>query len=274
MQQACGRGESQSINSLFYRQTTENAVFSTLKCNEMTANLKNAFNTIIADDDEIDRLTVLSFARQYPFLHITGSFSNGESVLQAAQQKRPDVLLLDIDMPGINGLQLRQQLEQVPACIFITSYPDFAVDSFELAALDFLVKPLKAERFAAAMQRLKHYMDIHQKASLLDHTLGADTIFIKDGSEQVKLQLHEILYLEALKDYTGIITTSRKYCVLSSLGNLLKEKAFQNFVRIHRSYAVQKNYITKASSNELFINQISLPVGRSYKEILQQILNV
>jgi len=226
------------------------------------------FNCIIADDDDIDRLTTLSFAKLYPFLQITGCFASAKEILEHVKNSKPDVLLLDIEMPGMSGLELRQQLIDVPACIFITSYPDFAVESFEMSVLDFLIKPLKADRFEKAMRRLEDYLLIKQKAELLDLTLGADTLFIKDGHEHIKIQLHEVLYLEALKDYTSIVTAKRKYCVLSTLGNLLSEKTFRAFVRIHRSYAVQKHYVKKITSREVMVNDILLPVGRTYKESL------
>ncbi len=234
---------------------------------------KKIFNCIIADDDEIDRLTTLSFCRRYPFLQITGCFQSSEQALIFAKQNPPEIMLLDIDMPGLNGIALRKKLDHIPACIFITSHPEFAVESFESSALDFLVKPLKADRFAAAMERLQNYLTIRHKANLLDHTLGGDTLFIKDGHEHFKIQLHDIIYLEALKDYTGVITAERKYCVLSPLGNLLKEHTFKNFIRIHRSYAVQKHFINKISSKDILINNVTLPVGRSYKEALEELIN-
>ena len=227
------------------------------------------FNCIIADDDEIDRLTTLSFAKLYPFLQITGCFASAEETLAQVKTSKPDVLLLDIEMPGMSGLELRQQLIEVPACIFITSYPDFAVESFEMSVLDFLIKPLKADRFEKAMRRLEDYLLIRQKAELLDLTLGADTLFIKDGHDHIKIQLHEVLYLEALKDYTSIVTTKRKYCVLSTLGNLLSEKTFRAFIRIHRSYAVQKHYVKKITSRDVMVNDILLPVGRTYRDSLE-----
>lgn len=229
------------------------------------------FNCVIADDDEIDRLTTVSFAKQYPFLHIAGVFSTADEVLEQAKKSKPEVLLLDIDMPGMSGLELRQQLIDIPACIFVTSYPDYAVESFGLSALDFLVKPLKADRFELTMRRLQDYLLIRQKAELLDFTLGSDSLFIKDGHDHIKIQLHEVLYLEALKDYTSIVTAKKKYCVLSSLGNLLKEKAFHSFIRIHRSYAVQKHFIKKITAKEVMVYDILLPIGRSYKESVELI---
>ena len=224
---------------------------------------------MVVDDDDIDRLTTLSFLSDYPCMEVIGAFDSPAAALEMAQQQLPDVLFLDIDMPQISGLELRKQLLHVPACIFITSYPDYAVESFEMAALDFLVKPFTAERFAKMMERLQQHTLIRQKATLLEHTLGADTIFIKDGSEQIKLQLHEIIYLEALKDYTGIVTAQKKYAVLSPLGSLIKEKAFGSFIRIHRSYAIQKHFIKKISSGEVMVNDIVLPVGRSFKDALK-----
>lgn len=222
----------------------------------------------VVDDNEIDRLTAQSFLKDYPRIEVTGSYDSPENALSAAQKDIPDCLFLDIDMPKMNGLKLREQLMHIPACVFITAYPDYAVESFEYAAFDFLVKPFSAKRFAITMERLLEYIDIRHKSDLLNHTLGADTIFIKDGLTQIKLQLHEVIYLEALKDYTRIITANHKYTVLSPLGNLIKEKSFSSFIRIHRSYAVQKHFIKKINTGGVWVNDIVLPVGRSYKDSL------
>src|SRR5450432_2779052 len=226
---------------------------------------------MVVDDDDVDRLTVLAFLGEYPFIEITGTYASAETVLQAAQNSPPDVLFLDIDMPGINGLQLRQRLPNIPACVFITSYPEYAVEGFEMEALDFLVKPFSAARFTRSITRLKEFMDIKEKAELLNHTIGAGTIFIKDGTNQIKLQLHEVIYLEALNNYTSIITVNKKYTVLTTLGGLIKEKSFCNFIRIHRSYAAQKHFIKKVSFGGVLVNNITLPVGRSYKETLNSL---
>ena len=234
---------------------------------------KKIYACIIVDDNELDRLTLVSYLRKYPFIHIAGVFESPALALAHVQRATaPDILFLDIDMPGMNGLELRKQLERIPACIFVTSHPEFALESFEMAALDYLVKPLKAERFAKAMDRLEQFLEIHFKAELLDYTLGEDTLFIKDGHHHVKLHLHDIIYLEALKDYTGIITRQKKYCVLTPLGNLLKEKGFRTFIRIHRSYAIQKHFVKEISAREVMINDLLLPIGRSYKEEVEKLL--
>lgn len=230
------------------------------------------YNTVIIDDNEIDRLSALAHTRRFPFLEVSGVYESAEEAIPAMAANPPDVLLLDIDMPGTNGLDLRRIHGDRAACIFITSFPDYAIESFELAALDFLVKPIERTRFEKSMARLKEYLEIRDKAELFECSLGGGSIFIKDGHQQVKVPLHDIIYLEALKDYTRIVTPAKKYCVLSILGKLLQETAFSSFIRIHRSYAVQKHFIQRITSQEVFLKDITLPIGRSYKSSVEGLI--
>lgn len=230
------------------------------------------YTCIIVDDDEIDRLTVVSYAKKFPVLDIIGVFESAEDAVPFLEKEKIDILFLDIDIPGLNGIEFRKQALEVPVCVFITAHPEHAVESFQIETLDFIVKPLKLDRFTKTINRIEEFMEIKLKASLFEASIGGDTIYIKEGHEQTKVKLHEILYLEALKDYTLIVTERKRHCVLSSIGNLLKEDHFQSFVRIHRSYAVQKQYVQKINSNEIVLNnQAIIPIGRSYKENLNLI---
>ncbi|WP_163400822.1 LytR/AlgR family response regulator transcription factor [Flavobacterium fluviatile] len=230
------------------------------------------YSCIIVDDDEIDRLTVLSFAKKFPVLDILGVFDSAEEALPFIENQKVDILFLDIDMPGLSGIDFRKKALEIPVCIFITAHPEHAVESFQIETLDFIVKPLKLDRFTQTMKRIEEFMEIKLKASLFEASIGGDTIYIKEGHEQTKVKLHEILYLEALKDYTLIVTERKRHCVLSSIGNLLKENHFQSFIRIHRSFAVQKQFIQKMNSTEIILNNnVSIPVGRSYKDNLNLI---
>ena len=230
-------------------------------------------NCIIVDDEELDRLMAVSFIKRFPFLNLIGVFNNAHDALKAIEKEKIDVAFLDIDMPNMNGFEFREKCMAIPACIFITAHPEHAVDSFELETLDFIVKPLKFDRFEKTINRLVEFLEIKEKAQLFETSIGGDTIFIKEGHEQTKVNLHDILYLEALKDYTLIITTQKRHCVLFSLGNLLKEIHFQSFVRIHRSFAVQKQFIKTIKTSEVeLINNCVIPLGRSYKESLNLIL--
>lgn len=230
------------------------------------------YTCIIVDDDEIDRLTVVSYAKKFPVLDIAGVFESAEDAVVFLEKEKIDILFLDIDMPGLNGIEFRKRTLDVPVCIFITAHPEHAVESFQIETLDFIVKPLKLDRFTQTINRIEEFMEIKLKASLFEASIGGDTIYIKEGHEQTKVKLHEILYLEALKDYTLVVTDRKRHCVLSSIGNLLKENHFQSFVRIHRSFAVQKQYVQKINSNEIILNNNAvIPIGRSYKDNLNLI---
>ncbi|NMH28509.1 LytR/AlgR family response regulator transcription factor [Flavobacterium silvaticum] len=234
--------------------------------------MKN-LSCLILDDDELDRLAVRAAVKRYPEFELTGVFESADNALAFLQKNKVDVLFLDIDMPGTNGLEFRKMAAQIPICIFISAHAEHAVETFSLETLDFILKPLKADRFAQTVQRIHDYMELREKANLFESSLGADVIYIKEGYEQTKVKLHDILYLEALKDYTKVVTSAKKHCVLSNLGNLLKENPFSSFVRVHRSFAVQKQFIDKVLPNEIVLrNNHSIPVGRSYRDNLNEVL--
>lgn len=232
--------------------------------------MQKNYTCIIVDDDEIDRLNTISFVKRHSSLTIQGIYTNAVDALAAIGTAMPDIAFLDIDMPEMTGLELRKKAGYIPVCIFITSYADYAVDGFEVAALDFIIKPVETDRFQKTVARIYEYLSIKEKAAHLDIQEDANTVFIKEGHQQVKIQISDVLYLEALKDYTSIVTTSKKHCVYGALGNIIKENAFQQFIRIHRSYAVKKDGIDKIGNGELWVRGVSLPVGRSYKDALNE----
>jgi two-component system LytT family response regulator len=239
----------------------------------MTPALPANLTCLIADDEEIDRLTVAAHLRNYPFIRIAAACDDAHKALEFLLKNPVDILFLDIDMPGLTGIELRSRFMDIRACVFITAYPDYALDAFEAAAIDFLVKPITGDRFARAIQRIRDYFEIRQKADLFEHSLGQDTIFIKEGHEKTKIKLHDILYLEALRDYTAIVTPQRKYHVLTTLGNLLNENEFRSFIRIHRSYAVQRHYVKRLDTRNVYLENISLPLGKAYKNDVGKIFN-
>jgi two-component system, LytTR family, response regulator len=227
---------------------------------------------VVVDDKLADRLALLSYIRKYPFLQVTGVFALASEALAFIDKgSPPDAVFLDIDMPEITGLELRSRIMKIPACIFVSAHPEFALEGFEMAALDYILKPLNAERIEKAMLRLAEYLELHFKAEQLDFTVSDNTVVIREGFNQIKLQMQEILYLEALKDYTGIVTSKKKYCVLGPLGGLLKEKPFRHFVRIHRSYAIHRDAAKEKTPKGIFIHQTLLPVGRAYKDTVEKL---
>lgn len=228
-----------------------------------------AYKYIIVEDNELDRLFLKALMKHFEDFLLIGEFADAEIALPSIREYMPEILFLDIDMGKMSGLELRERLQEVPICIFITSHPEYAVESFEMNALDFIVKPLKKDRLEKTIFRIKEYLQIRNKAYLLDKEMGSDVIYIKEGNDKIKINSHEIIYLEAYKDYTKIVTENKFHVILCTLGNLLNQTPFSQFIRIHRSYAIAKHKIRKITGNEVYMDNIALPIGRSYKEILQ-----
>jgi two-component system, LytTR family, response regulator len=228
---------------------------------------------IIVDDEEVDRLTIHSYAKKFPFLHISGIFDTAEKALAFLETQTVDVVFLDIELEKSSGMELRKKVMDIPVCVFITSYSEYAAESFELETLDFIVKPFKFDRFERTMQRVVEFMEIREKVGLFESSIGGDVVYIKTGHEQTKVKLHEILYLEALKNYTLLVTEQKRHCVLSNLGNLLEETGFHCFIRIHKSFAVQKHFIKKIGTHEIELNNhVLIPIGRRYKDNLNLVV--
>lgn len=227
------------------------------------------YNCIIVDDEDVDRLMVLSYAKRFNNLNIIGIFKSAEEALIVIQNQVIDIAFLDIDMPILNGLDFRRKILHIPVCIYITGHGEHAIESYELEALDFIIKPIKFDRFEKAVHRAVQFLEIKQKAVLFELSFGENSVVIKEGTEHTKINLYDILYLEALKDYTLLVTPQKKHCVYSNLGTILKQNMFKNFIRIHKSFAVQKQFVKKITSKELEINNdIFLPIGRSFKDNL------
>jgi DNA-binding LytR/AlgR family response regulator len=230
------------------------------------------WNCLIADDVEIDNLLVVAYAKRFPFFEIAGAYTSSREALAAIDREKIDVIFLDVDMPHVSGIELRKKAIEIPACVFITSHPEYAIEGFELDALDYIVKPLTFERFAKTVKRIEEFMDIRNKAEMFDATIGGDSIFIKEGHAETKVRLVDVRYLEALKNYTLIATSEKKHRVLLNLGTLLKDENFRSFVRVHRGFAVQRHFIRKMSAQEIVLEGgIPIPVGRNYKDNLSLI---
>lgn len=231
------------------------------------------YTCIIVDDDEMDRLVVVSYAKRFELLTIAGVFDSAEKALTFLENNTVDIAFLDIELKGASGLELREKALAIPVCVFISSHSENAAETFELQTLDFIVKPFKFPRFEQTVKRIEEFMEIRTKADLFESSIGGDAIYIKSGHSQIKVKLHEILYLEALKNYTIIVTENKRHCVLQNLGDTLQDHKFNSFVRVHRSFAVQKQFIQKIGSQEIELkNKVTIPVGRSFKDNLNSVL--
>ena len=147
-------------------------------------------------------------------------------------------------MPDFSGTDLlRKKIADNALIVFITSHPEFALESYELEAFDYLLKPLSSERFARCALRLRDFYNMRVKAFAFDTEQETDFIIVKQGYDKYKIAIHDIVYLEAMRDYTKIVTTAKQYLVLTTLNGIIEKLPADIFVRIHRSYVVNKKKI-------------------------------
>lgn len=232
-------------------------------------NDKEPIKYIIVDDQPLDQMMVRAMAADHSMLHHAGTFSNTLEALAAIKALRPELVFLDIEMPGSSGIELLKTVRDiVPMAVFITSFSDFALNGFELAALDYILKPLTEERFAQCMKRVFEYWEMKRKSSAYDILIEKDVITIKQGHDKMRLSMNEIIYLEALHDYTKIYTETKSYITIGALSNFLEQIPTDHFLRIHRSYAVAGNKITGIKKNEVLCEKIALPIGKTYKQTI------
>jgi DNA-binding LytR/AlgR family response regulator len=227
---------------------------------------------LVVEDDEIDRFSVETEADKFPFLQRIASCSHPLEAVELITKYHPDVLFVDIEMPGISGLQLVKKLaNQQLLPVFITSHPEFAIESYEIEAFDYLLKPLTAERFARCALRLRDFCRLRVKAFAFEKEQESGTLMIKQGYEKCRLHLKDILYLEAMKDYTRIIVPGKQYLVLATLSSMQDQLPPEKFIRIHRSYVVNLDKIVRLKGNRVHLPEYELPVGKLYKNALNGI---
>jgi len=227
---------------------------------------------IMLEDNPVDSDYLASFIRQYPVLDLRASFSH---VLEAGawiQEHKPQLLFLDIDMPVMNGMEFFKRLQYQPICIFVTAHSEFAWEGFEAQAFDFILKPVKSDRFAASMERLNEYVSLMKRADIYDSQIEETTIVVKEGTTRHVINISDILYIEALKDYSKVVTTDKKLMTLSKLKHFIEKLPQTQFARIHRSYAVAISKVKKVEANDLFVMNTKLPIGKTFRNNIKPLL--
>ncbi|MEE1884085.1 LytR/AlgR family response regulator transcription factor [Pedobacter flavus] len=216
----------------------------------------------IAIDDEPIALDVIkSHASKVPFITLENTFTNAFDAIIHLQNNKVDLLFLDIKMPDINGIDFLKTLKNPPIVIFTTAYSEHAVQSFELDALDYLLKPFSLPRFLKACNKAKDIYDLRLNQS----DSVSDSIFIKDGYEQIRILLTDILYLEASGNYTLIHLKNNKTIstrvTITDMAEMLSPK---KFCRIHRAYIVAKDQVIKFDKNYVWLENKCIPIGTTY----------
>lgn len=226
---------------------------------------------LIVEDNELDQLTIRMYAGRHPNMEHAGTAATSYDGIDLIRQVKPDVLFCDVEMPGTNGIEvLRATRGLVPVNVLITSHPEFALDGFELQVLDFILKPVTEERFAHTARRIAEYMEMRDKAGAFTGEREPEYLVIKDGHTRVRIPVPDILYLEAMNNYTKIVTAGKRHLVLATLSSFMDALPQERFLRVHRSYVVARDKVTKVQGAELHFGAVHVPVGRTYRQAVAE----
>ena len=227
---------------------------------------------MIVDDEPLAIKVLEKYISELPYLHLIDSFHQAIKASEALQKQAVDLLFVDINMPKISGISLVKSLPDPPLVIFTTAYPEYAVEGFELEALDYLLKPFSFERFLKAVNKAVKELETANKLQQADRVKTGGTLMIKADRKLYPLPYDQILYLQAFGDYVKIFTKEKLYLPKETLQNLEKSLPQSQFIRVHRSYLVALDAIQYIEGNHLTINDQMIPIGQSYRDhLLQQL---
>jgi len=227
-------------------------------------------NTIkcIAIDDEPLALTILKeYVSKVPFLEMTNTFTNPTEATLFIQNEKPQILFLDIQMPNIKGLDFIKTLVYKPIIILTTAYSEYALEAYDLDAIDYLLKPIPFDRFLQAINKAVRFIESAGEQVAEEKSY----LFVKSGYKSIKINFDDILYIEGLKEYVTIYTSETKVLKLETLKNLENVLPSKEFIRVHKSYIVNVKYVKSYFGNTLEISDKQIPVGRAFKDIVNKV---
>jgi DNA-binding LytR/AlgR family response regulator len=230
-------------------------------------------NCIIIDDEPLARKGLKEYIADVDFLQLTGEFENPLKATEMISEGKVQLLFLDIQMPKITGLDFFKTLQQAPPVIFTTAYPQYALDGFNLNALDYLVKPVAFERFLQAALKAKEYYELRIKNNSVTSGEAQNYFFIKTDGKLVKIFYDDILLVAAVQNYVNIFTAEKKYITYLTFKSVEEYLPAGSFIKVHKSYIVPAQKIESIEGNEIKIGAHQVPISRNLKdEVMEKLL--
>ena len=230
-------------------------------------------NCIAVDDEPLALKLLQDNISKVPFLKLVAACSDAFEAIKALQENKVELVFIDIQMPGLTGLQFIESLEHKPLVIFITAYKQYALESYNLAVVDYLMKPVPLDRFIKACIRAKELHEL--KAIKQQHIVqpSAEYIFLNIDYSQVKVVFDDIVCIEGLGDYikVNLKSTKKPLIVRTGLKAIEPKLPSNKFIRIHKSWLVAISEITAVRKNSIFIKEIELPVGETFREAVEKL---
>lgn len=230
------------------------------------------YNCIIIEDEPLGAEILESYVQQIPFLNLVQTFSDAISALSILQKEKIELLFLDIHLPKIKGLDFLKTLEHPPKVIITTAYHEYALQGYEHNCIDYLLKPIEFGRFLTAVNKLKQLKDF--KVNLPDGETEKPFLFLNINKKKTKILLEDILFIEGQKQYIKVVTLTQSLITKLSIHQMQEMLPSADFLRVHRSFIVSKNKIDAYMSSYLELKKHSIPIGRSYKELVHEQLRL
>lgn len=222
-------------------------------------------NCIALDDEPLALDIIEAYVKKHPELNLIARCNNADEASKVLNSQHIDLMFLDIQMPGVTGLNFVRSLKNKPLFMFTTAYSEYAIDGFELDAIDYLLKPIAYDRFEKAIEKAKEYYTIKNNSGLTESDFENDFIFVKANQQLIKLAYGEILYVEAFADYVKIFLNDRKIVTLQTMKKMEAKLPSDIFSRVHRSFIVNRKAVQSFSTSVCEVNGEKIPVGKNYK---------
>lgn len=228
---------------------------------------------IIVDDEPLAQDVLENYVNKFEGLDLVGKCSNAYEAMEMLRTSKAQIVFLDIQMPGITGLEFLRALPERPAVIFTTAHAEHALEGFELDAMDYLLKPFSFDRFAKAVNKAIHYLTLEKQEEQLANSDVEDHIFVKADKKMVKINLNDILYIEGLKDYVMIFIPGQRIITLQTMKNLEERLPSGKFVRVHRSFIIAVDKLKSIANHSVEIGPKQIPIGKNYKEAFMKVVD-
>ncbi|MCQ2290320.1 MAG: LytTR family DNA-binding domain-containing protein [Muribaculaceae bacterium] len=229
----------------------------------------------IVDDEPLAVELLASYVGKIPFMQLAGKYNSAMDAMKGIAHEAVDVIFLDIQMPEINGLELSKMIPETTRVVFTTAFDQYAVDGFRSNALDYLLKPISYVDFLAACNKaLQWFSLVRQQNTEVEKDNEPKSIFVKSEYKLIQISLDSIKYIEGLKDYVKIYTDDSAKPVVSLMNMKTMEEMLPSsrFIRVHRSFIVQKSKIREIERNRIVFGDVYIPIGDSYKQAFQEFI--
>lgn len=228
------------------------------------------YNCIIVEDEPLAAEVLQDYVMQVPFLNLKGVCTDALYAMEMLQKEKIDLMFLDIHLPKLKGLDFLKTLQNKPRVIITTAYHEYALQGYEHNVLDYLLKPVEFSRFLQAVNKLNATSTPSSATVIIEPARPENEfLFFNVSKKKVKVLLSEILYIESLKEYIRVVTKDKTIITKFQLGQVEELLSKNNFLRIHRSFIVAKDKVEAYTATDVEINNKQLPIGRSYKELVQ-----